>query len=166
MARAPSSPRRLLLLALALALAACGGASEQPAQQSAQPGSIDLAAAVDIPGRAGWSITARLDASEGAWSLDGCPTQERAACEESFSIALDAAARAELERMLADLRAMPRCEPEGFVPGDPSYSLRTGGVTYDGHLAADPAAVAARLEGPCAAPARLAWWVVARFADR
>ena len=78
-------------------------------------------------------------------------------------VPLSDAARAALVTRVQAVHAMGRCEPESFSPGDPRYSMDFPANHYAGHLPADPSAIAARTAGPCAAPARLAWWLAERF---
>lgn len=111
-------------------------------------------------------VTVSLDGLP--WTITGCVTASHGACEETARVELTDADREALVTALAEVRAIPRCEPEGLFPGDRAYRLDlTGGPRpYEGHLPADVAQVEARGEGPCRADARLAWWIVRRFGAR
>lgn len=118
---------------------------------------------VGIPGRPEWWVNARLQLDSEPWRLVGCIGQRRAvACEQNTTIEVSADEQRELVALLDEIQAPIRCEPEGFAPGDPEYAIR-GSWSREGHLPADPAAVEARTQGPCGAPARLAWWVARRL---
>jgi hypothetical protein len=95
----------------------------------------------------------------GDWAVVGCVSAISGSCLASRRVVLTPAQQSELLELWADVTAMPRCEPAGFVPGDPEYSLETGAVSYRGHLPAASANLAVRLAGRCLADARLAWWL-------
>ncbi len=95
--------------------------------------------------------------------IDGCVTSASQVCTRTRGVALTAAQRQELVGLLGEIDSMPPCVPEVFQPGDPEYSLGLGTRTWSGHLPRDAAQIPARTQGPCAAPTRLAWWVVQAF---
>jgi hypothetical protein len=106
------------------------------------------------------NVTVTLGANE--WAIEGCVSSGARTCRAT-RIVLDDAARRELVTAIEAIHSMPRCEPEGFAPGDPAYTLETPAVTWSGHLPRDASQVAARTTGPCAACTALAWWIVRRF---
>lgn len=99
------------------------------------------------------------------WTISGCTSPGGAPCEESARVELDEAARTELVTAIEEVRAIPRCEPEGIFPDDRPYTLTLTGFprTYAGGLPGDASAMATRNAGPCRADARLSWWIASRF---
>ncbi len=108
-------------------------------------------------------VTVSLDGLP--WTITGCVTGPDGACEETLRVELDETGRTELVRLLAEVHAIPRCEPDAVFPGDRTYRLDLTGFPrpYEGNLPADPTQLAARNQGPCRADARLAWWIAQRF---
>jgi len=102
------------------------------------------------------------------WTIHGCVTGAHGACEETQRVELDETGRNELVRLLDEVRAIPRCEPDGIFPGDRGYRLELSGFPrpYEGKLPADVAQIGARNVGPCRADAPLAWWIAERFQHR
>ncbi len=93
-------------------------------------------------------------------TIDGCISALAGACVATTRVTLEEEANEELTQLLADVRAMPRCEPGGIEPGDLDYTLSwPGSPSYVGSVPADASRMAARNEGPCRADARLAWWI-------
>jgi TonB family protein len=150
--------------------AAAGGAVAAPdpaavVAPSALPAEIE--AHVHLPGPApDEHLFVRVSLAPLPWTITGCVTGPHGACEETARVELSEADRAELVRLLAEVEAIPRCEPEGLFPGDRAYRLALTGAPrpYEGHLPADPAELPARTAGVCRADARLAQWIAARFA--
>lgn len=99
------------------------------------------------------------------WTLTGCVTPGAAACEETSRVELDDAARAELVALVEEVRAIPRCEPDGIFPDDRPFTLTLTGMPgpYASSLPGDASAMATRNEGPCRASSRLAWWIAQHF---
>jgi hypothetical protein len=100
------------------------------------------------------------------WTLTGCISEVQGACDKSGSFVVGPAGRAELLRIWKDVRATPRCEPEGRWPGDRFFEITHGDETFAGRLPASDADLPTRNAGPCRAGARLAMWFVHQFRDR
>jgi len=151
-----------MFLPAALPLLAClPAAAQAPATVPAR-----IVAVIGVPGTppgAPRYLNVTVETSGSPWTLVGCVATVPRACYRTHRVILDAAARTELRAHIAAIRAMPRCEPEGFAPGDPAYSLDTGQEEWTGHLPADPAQIPGRTRDPCAATTALAWWIVQRF---
>lgn len=146
---------RALKLALFLAVAT-------PALASAQ--AID--ATIGLPGEpAGRVIRVRIDLGQARPAIEGCFTDRGLRCTRTRRVELDRAGRVELDALLAAIRAMPRCEPIGFAPGDPEFAITLPDETRarTGHLPRDPSVVAARTDEVCEAVHALAAWIVHRF---
>lgn len=136
-----------------------------PGPPPALPAEIE--AHVHLPGpQPDAHLFVRVSLAPLPWTITGCVTGRAGACEETARVELSEADRAALVQALAEVRAIPRCEPEGIFPGDRAYRLvLTGGPRpYEGHLPADPAELPSRTAGPCRADARLARWIADRFA--
>lgn len=100
------------------------------------------------------------------WTLTGCISEVEGACDKTGSFDVGPAARAELVGIWNDVRATPRCEPEGRWKGDRFFEITHGDDTFAGRLPASDADLPARNAGPCRAGARLAMWFVHQFRDR
>lgn len=189
---------RLVLLALlSCALPSCSGASSSTSSEtprdpappmSSAPGEsaspapgasvvleapaalpAEIRAHVHLPGPAADDhlfVTVSLDGLP--WTIRGCVTGPNGGCEETARLELSEADRTALVTALGEVRAIPRCEPEGIFPGDRAYRLDMTGAprAYEGHMPADPTQLEARNAGPCRADARLAWWIAQRFEGR
>lgn len=120
------------------------------------PGSISVTVGIE----AGRFVTATLESAVPA-HVTGCVSSVAGTCSATIEVPLDADAVAELPQRVADVRAIPRCEPEAIAPGDVDYHLSWLGAPreYVGHVPGDEANVTARGSGPCRADARLAWWI-------
>ncbi len=131
-------------------------ASPPPPGAGAIPGEIRATVGID----GGRFVTATLTSTPPA-TVIGCVSSVAGTCFATLRIPLDDEATSELARLLADVSAIPRCEPEGIFPGDLDYELSWEGAprTYEGHVPADEHTMAARGSGPCRADARLAWWI-------
>jgi hypothetical protein len=92
------------------------------------------------------------------WTIDGCVSDRAGACDKTRHFDVRMEARHELIRIWEDVKATPRCEPEGQVPGDRRFELTWLGVKHAGVLPAAESDIAARNQGPCRAHARLAMW--------
>ncbi|GAB4216272.1 MAG: hypothetical protein OHK0013_42580 [Sandaracinaceae bacterium] len=126
----------------------------------------EIEARVHLPGPAPDDhLFVRVSLAPLPWTITGCVTGPHGACEETARVELDEADRRQLVQLLAEVQAIPRCEPEGLFPGDRAYRLALTGFprTYEGHLPASLADLSTRNEGPCRADARLAWWIASRF---
>jgi hypothetical protein len=149
-----------------------GGATSEPAATAGEaPPALpaEIRARVHLPGTTAEDhlfVTVSLDGLP--WTISGCVTGPDGGCEETMRVELTDADRAALVAALAEVRAIPRCEPEGLFPGDRAYRLDITGAAraYEGHLPADPSQLEARNAGPCRADARLAWWIAQRFEAR
>ena len=160
-------------LVLVVLLVACGGA-EAPATStspvttapatSTAPATIarstDISVTSGIPGSTLF-VTATLE-RDSPLVVVGCVSSVAGACAATARIVLDDDAPSELDELVRAVEARPRCEPVGFSPGDPVYTLSLAGRSYDGHLPAAQDQIAARTAGACPSDARLAWWI-ARF---
>jgi len=155
--------RNLVTLGAVAAVMAAGTAWAQPSQ-APRPLPASIRAVIGLPG-AGPARYANvtIDLSSGGWSLEGCESTGRGACRRTRRIVLAEAQRQELVRLLAEIDAMPRCEPEAYQPGDPEYELVMPAQTWTGHLPRNAADVPSRTQGTCAAPTRLAWWILQWF---
>ena len=181
------SPRSSLVALVATALLGCSGAASSPASEtprdrggatsepvaaaSEAPPALpaEIRARVHLPGAATDDhlfVTVSLDGLP--WTITGCVTGPHGACEETGRVELTDGDRTALVMALAEVRAIPRCEPEGIFPGDRVYRLDITGAprAYEGHLPADRTQLEARNAGPCRADARLAWWIAQRFEAR
>lgn len=107
------------------------------------------------------SVTVALGALP--WTMTGCVSRTAGVCFATRRLVLTEADRRELVTRVEAVSGLGRCEPEGFSPGDPAYSLAFPAASYEGHLPARAALIPERTVGPCAAPARLAWWIAQRF---
>jgi hypothetical protein len=97
-------------------------------------------------------------------TIDGCISAVAGACVATTRVTLDEEANDELTRWVADVRAMPRCEPGGIEPGDLDYTLSwPGSPSYVGSVPPDASRMEGRNAGPCHADARLAWWIASRI---
>lgn len=133
-----------------------------PALASAQ--AID--AVIGLPGEpTGRVLRVRVDLGGARPAIEGCVMETPLRCTRTRRVELDRAARAELEALLAAIRAMPRCEPVGFAPGDPEFALTLPGESRPrrGHLPRDPSLIAERTDDACEAEHALAAWIVRRF---
>lgn len=165
----------------ALLLLGCGGApategpapaptsDENGAGATAAPPALpaEIRAHVHLPGPdvEDNHVFVTVTLGELPWTISGCTTGAHGACEETSRVELDEASRAELVQLVAEVRAIPRCEPEGIFPGDRAYRLDLTSFPrpYEGNLPADPGQLATRNAGPCRADARLAWWIAEHF---
>lgn len=136
-------------------------AHAQSPGQAPRPLPARIDAVIGLPGTGpARYVNVSLDFSTAVWAIEGCVSSAPGACAATARIVLDQAQRLELVVLLQDALTPRRCEPEGFAPGDPEYTLDTPAQTWAGHLPRDPAQVPARTQGPCAAATRLAWWLV------
>jgi len=112
-----------------------------------------------LPGPASF-VTATFTSGSPS-TITGCVSSVAGECAATALVTLDADASTELERGVAGVLAIPRCEPEAIVAGDLEYHLAWAGAPreYEGHIASDESTIAARGSGPCRADARLAWWI-------
>jgi hypothetical protein len=128
----------------------------------------EIEARVHLPGEDASHLYARVSLAPLPWVITGClAARADAPCAPSTRVELGENDRRELVELLAEVWAIPRCEP--FELGDDrGYSLVLTGSSrpYVGTLPSDPSRVAARNEGPCRADARLAWWIASRFRAR
>jgi hypothetical protein len=147
---------RLALLAAVLLLPSLAAA------QAPAPMPASLHAHIGLPGSPGRFANVGIDFGTTAWELSGC-ISSGGGCRATRSVTLTAAQRTELVRLWQEVATMGRCEPAGFHPGDPEYTIDTPAASYSGHLPAAAADVPARTTGPCLADARLAWWLVQTF---
>ena len=143
----------MLLLSLVLVAAPAGASAQRE---------IDIHADVGLPGAPDRFLVVRVSERR----IEGCITSASRICTRTRAIDLGPAARAELHRLLAAIDAMPRCEPVGFAPGDPAFTLTIGSRVAMGHLPADPALVGLRTDEACEAEHALAWWIAERFGGR
>lgn len=147
-----------LLAGSALALASLASA------QVPHPLPARIDASIGVPGASPPAfLNVSIDLGAPRWVITGCVSSAAGACPETTRVELMNAERVELAQILEAFHAMPRCEPQGFAPGDPPYDLRFPGQTWSGHLADMPAAIPGRIAGPCGPPSRLAWWLVTHF---
>ncbi|MDQ3037076.1 MAG: hypothetical protein M3Y87_32075 [Myxococcota bacterium] len=123
---------------------------------------IEIRADVGLPGAGDRFVVVTVRGR----TIVGCVTSASRRCTRTRAVILDAAARAELERLLAAVDAMPLCEPVGFAPGDPELTLTIGDREARGHLPRARSAVRARIDEPCEAEHALAWWIAQRFERR
>jgi hypothetical protein len=100
------------------------------------------------------------------WFIEGCITDAGGVCTRTRGVRLTPAERVEYVRLWYELRGMPRCEPEAVLPRDRAFELRSPQGRYAGHLPAAVTEVGTRNQGPCRAPARMAWWVARLFQAR
>lgn len=107
-----------------------------------------------------------VNVSLAEWTLTGCISEVPGACDKTGSFVVGPAGRAELLRIWKEIRATPRCEPEGRWPGDRFFEITHGDETFAGRLPAREGDLATRNAGPCRAGARLAMWFVHQFRDR
>jgi len=149
---------RAVLMIVVMVLAA-GTAHAEGQAPRPLPARIDAVVGLPGTGSARWS-NVNIDFSTATWALEGCVSSAPGACAATARIVLTQAQRQELVVLLQDALTPRRCEPEGFAPGDPEYTITTPAETWTGHLPRDAAQVPARTQGPCAAPTRLAWWLV------
>lgn len=153
--------RTTTLGALVLVACSCGGAAPATTSTPAdddEPARASFHVELGVPGDPLRWVMATLD--DEPLEVTGCVMPERGPCEESMRVVLDDDAREELQALLDDVAATPRCEPEGIHEGDREYTLRVeGGARYSGHVPADGSQMTARNGGPCRADARLAWWI-------
>jgi hypothetical protein len=137
-----------------------------PASEAPHPLPASITADVHLPG-ADPNRFASATVSLGGlpWTIEGCVSSARGACAATQRVELDEAARTELVRALEEVRAIPRCEPEGIFPGDRTYRLEITGAprVYEGRLPASESDLAQRNAGPCRADARLAMWIADRL---
>jgi hypothetical protein len=149
---------------------AASGPAGAPTETAAPPAlPAEIRARVHLPGPAADDhlfVTVSLDGLP--WTITGCVTGPHGGCEETGRIELTDADRTALVTALGEVRAIPRCEPEGNFPGDRPYRLDITGAPrpYEGSLPSDPTQIDTRNAGPCRADARLAWWIVQRFGAR
>ncbi len=149
---------------LAIVVAACVGSLAEA--QAPPPLPPEISFVVGLPDEAApRSIVATLSMSGLPWVIEGCVTTS-SACFATRRVTLSDAQRAELVTHWSAVASMPRCEPEGFAPGDPEYSFGTPTISHRGHLPRASRDIAARSGGPCGAPMRLAWWLAQTFGRR
>lgn len=127
-----------------------------------------IRATIGLPGPPGRVLVASIDLDGGPTiAIEGCITNRSPAlgCYRTRRVLLSAADRAELERHLAAIRSMPRCEPVGFEAGDPPFELVLPGEdrARHGHLPRDASAIPARTDEACEAEHALAAWILTRF---
>jgi hypothetical protein len=142
-------------LALAVVLHAAAPASAQT-----------IEATIGVPDEpSGRVIRATIDLGAPTLAIEGCFTDRGLRCTRTRRVVLGRAARAELDALLAAIRAMPRCEPIGFAPGDPDFAITLPGEAHPrtGHLPRDPSLSPSRTDEPCEAEHALAAWIVRRF---
>lgn len=132
------------------------------AQSAAMPSRIE--AEIGLPGT-GVARFANLtvDLGGAAWTIEGCVASVAGACFATSRVVLSDAERRELTSIVALVQQRMRCPPPRAQPGDPAFTIRMGGSTWEGALPADPAQLGARTSGACAASARLAAWLVSHF---
>jgi hypothetical protein len=150
------------VLVMVVMILAAGTADAQGQAPRPLPARIDAVVGLPGTGPAQWA-NVNIDFSNAAWALEGCVSSAPGSCRATARIVLTQSQRQELVVLLQDVLTPRRCEPEGFVPGDPEYSITTPSETWSGHLPRDSAQVATRTQGPCAATTRLAWWFVQAF---
>lgn len=161
--RAMKTHHSTLLAGLLLVACSCGSTpptttTTTPPETAASASSLTVE--LSAPGLDRVRVVSAALTDDAPLVVTGCVMPESAPCEESMRVVLDDDAREELQALLDDVAATPRCEPDGIFPGDRDYTLSVeGGATYAGHIPADPAQMAARTGGPCRADARLAWWI-------
>jgi hypothetical protein len=148
----------LLLLGLCLSLAARAQAQAPhalPAHVTAQIG---------LPG-SGPARFANLTLTLGAlpWVIEGCIASSAGVCFATARVELTEPQRRELVVILQLLAQRMRCPPPAAEPGDPAFTITTPSDVWQGALPADPARIAARTSGQCAAASQLAWWLASRF---
>ena len=148
---------RALVFGVVLAVAAPAFA-----QSAALPARIE--AEIGLPG-AGAPRFASLtvDLRGTAWAIDGCVGTLAGVCYWTSRVVLSDAERSELTSIVALVQQRMRCPPPRTQPGDPAFTIRMDGATWEGALPADPAQLGARTSGACAAAARLAAWLVSHF---
>jgi len=140
---------------IALAVLLCAA----PAAAQARP---EIRADIGVPGQADRFVVVTVRAG----AIEGCTTSASRICTRTRRVVLGRAARRELDRLLARIRAMSRCEPVGFEPRDPAFTLRIGARMARGHLPRDPAHLGSRTDELCEAEHALASWIVRRFGAR
>lgn len=157
--------KRPLMRRFAVVLALFAPAWAAAQAPAALPARID--AAVGLPGAGPERFLNVAVVMDGRpWYLEGCVASARGTCRATQRVELDDAGRAALVRHIGAIRGMPRCEPEGFAPGDPEYRIEMNGTTYLGRLLRDRWPAEARDGGPCGAPSQLAAWLVRTFGAR
>ena len=149
--------RTVLLSALFVALLSSAAPSEAQAPP-ALPASLH--AAVGLPGSgAPRFANATLDLGSAEWAVVGCIASVANVCLATQRVVLTTEQRTRFVRLWMEVASMPRCEPAGFSPGDPEYTLATPAAAYQGHLPRAAEDLAVRTSGPCLADARLALWL-------
>jgi len=145
------------LIRLALPVLVCLAAAPAFAQE--------LRATIGVPGHDDRVIVLSVDPAADRPSLDGCFTDHGGICTRTRSVVLRPAARDALRGLLRAIQSMPLCEPVGFAPGDPEFSLHIPGEARPrvGHLPRNPAEVAARTDEPCEAEHAIAAWLIRAF---
>jgi|JI10StandDraft_1071094.scaffolds.fasta_scaffold484452_2 hypothetical protein len=162
--RVHDGPMRYAALLSVVALGSLVSTAHAQVPQAPRPLPARIRAAVGMPGTSTTSYAnVTLDLGPLPWTMVGCVSRVEATCFATQRVVLSDADRVALVTRVQEVYAVPRCEPEGFSPGDPRYSMDFPANHYAGHLPADPSAIAARTAGPCGAPARLAWWLAERF---
>jgi hypothetical protein len=174
---------RLLLLGwIVVVLSSCGEAesTSPPPATSSEPATAagsepsgaphplpaEIVADVVLPGTPpDRHMSVRVSLGALPWTIVGCITPGAAPCEETMRVELDEPARTALVQAIEDIRAIPRCEPDGIFPDDRPFELTLTGFPspYRAALPGDPSLMATRNEGPCRASARLAWLLVQWF---
>lgn len=151
----PSVTKPLLPAALLLAMLTT---SAVDAQANA-PLPARFIATVGMTDGSGRFANVTFEQSQAEWTLNGCISSTAEVCFATQRIVLTPAQRTELTRRWSEVAAMPRCEPAAFAPGDPTYRIVAGAVTYEGHLRVGMTDRATRTPGPCEADDRLAFWL-------
>lgn len=154
--------RALWVLASALAFLAPSVALAQAATPRPLPAVLHVRAHLPGPD-AGRHLDVQVDIGRGAeWTIEGC-VSSGGGCRRTRRVTLGEADRAEYVRLWTEIRATPRCEPEGIFPGERVFVLDSPDGRFEGRLPASVDAIIDRNRGPCRAHARMAWWVAQVF---
>ncbi len=154
--------RRLAWIALALLFVLAAPASAQRPESA-------LHAEIALPGAEGRFLNVDVRRGGEGLLLVGCVSEARGVCDEVSRVALTERQALELTSYVAAMEARMRCPPPQGADGDRPFTITTHGArggTFEGALPADEARIAERTAGPCAASARLAAYLVARFGAR
>jgi len=125
------------------------------------PATLTIAASIFVTLGIGGATPHYVTATYAAGAVNGCVSNIAGTCLATVLATLDVDAQRELEQLLGEVAAIPRCEPDGVFADDLAYSMSWEGAPreYTGAIPSNESQMSARNGGPCRADARLAWWI-------
>ncbi len=110
-------------------------------------------------------LSATVTTGSDGWFMAGCVSPRVGVCHWNPRFPLDEAERGAYAARIGAIRAMPRCEPVGFAPGDYAFDLDLDGEGRSGHIPQswfvenhDPQPPNDGSD-PCMAEVYVAWWI-------